>query len=141
MKKEKDVVKFLSMFVKELNFLLERILDFLKNLKEVGVVDFGGKGFVFIYEGMLVFIKGDNIEIKNVDLDINILISMDFIKSIISIDDIKYCYCIEFILESFKVEDIKIRDIMMVYGDSLVVVGDDGVIKVYVYINDLGNVF
>ena len=55
-------------------------------------------------------------------------------------DDIKYCYCTEFILESSKVEDTKIRDIMMAYGDSLAVVGDDGVIKVHVHTNDPGNV-
>lgn len=63
-KKEKDVVKFLSMLVKESNSSLERTPDLLKNLKEAGVVDSGGKGLVLIYEGMLASIKGDNIEIK-----------------------------------------------------------------------------
>ncbi|EMY9857166.1 DAK2 domain-containing protein [Clostridioides difficile] len=139
-KKEKDVVKFLSMLVKESNSSLERTPDLLKNLKEAGVVDSGGKGLVLIYEGMLASIKGDNIEIKNVDLDTNISTSMDFAKSTTSTDDIKYCYCTEFILESSKVEDTKIRDIMMAYGDSLAVVGDDGVIKVHVHTNDPGNV-
>ena len=129
-KKEKDVVKFLSMLVKESNSSLERTPDLLKNLKEAGVVDSGGKGLVLIYEGMLASIKGDNIEIKNADLDTNISTSMDFAKSTTSTDDIKYCYCTEFILESSKVEDTKIRDIMMAYGDSLAVVGDDGVINV-----------
>ncbi|HBF4286689.1 DAK2 domain-containing protein [Clostridioides difficile] len=139
-KKEKDVVKFLSMLVKESNSSLERTPDLLKNLKEAGVVDSGGKGLVLIYEGMLASIKGDNIEIKNADLDTNISTSMDFAKSTTSTDDIKYCYCTEFILESSKVEDTKIRDIMMAYGDSLAVVGDDGVIKVHVHTNDPGNV-
>ncbi|WP_343098307.1 DAK2 domain-containing protein, partial [Clostridioides difficile] len=139
-KKEKDVVKFLSMLVKESNSSLERTPDLLKNLKEAGVVDSGGKGLVLIYEGMLASIKGNNIEIKNADLDTNISTSMDFAKSTISTDDIKYCYCTEFILESSKVEDTKIRDIMMAYGDSLAVVGDDGVIKVHVHTNDPGNV-
>ncbi|HBF6218532.1 DAK2 domain-containing protein [Clostridioides difficile] len=139
-KKEKDVVKFLSMLVKESNSSLERTPDLLKNLKEAGVVDSGGKGLVLIYEGMLAAIKGDNIEIKNADLDTNISTSMDFAKSTTSTDDIKYCYCTEFILESSKVEDTKIRDIMMAYGDSLAVVGDDGVIKVHVHTNDPGNV-
>ncbi|KPI50709.1 dihydroxyacetone kinase [Clostridioides difficile] len=139
-KKEKDIVKFLSMFVKESNSSLERTPDLLKNLKDAGVVDSGGKGLVLIYEGMLASIKGNNVEIKNADLDTNISTSMDFAKSTTSTDDIKYCYCTEFILESSKIEDTKIRDIMMAYGDSLAVVGDDGVIKVHVHTNDPGNV-
>ncbi len=52
------------MLVKESNSSLERTPDLLKNLKEAGVVDSGGKGLVLIYEGMLASIKGDNIEIK-----------------------------------------------------------------------------
>lgn len=139
-KKEKDIVKFLSMLVKESNASLERTPDLLKNLKDAGVVDSGGKGLVLIYEGMLASIKGNDIEIKNANLDVNTSASMDFAKSTTSTDDIKYCYCTEFILESSKVEDTKIRDIMMAYGDSLAVVGDDGVIKVHVHTNDPGNV-
>ncbi|HGM3505567.1 TPA: DAK2 domain-containing protein [Clostridioides difficile] len=139
-KKEKDIVRFLSMLVKESNSSLERTPDLLKNLKDAGVVDSGGKGLVLIYEGMLASIKGNNVEIKNADLDTNISASMDFAKSTTSTDDIKYCYCTEFILESSKIEDTKIRDIMMAYGDSLAVVGDDGVIKVHVHTNDPGNV-
>ncbi|UWD50222.1 DAK2 domain-containing protein [Clostridioides difficile] len=139
-KKEKDVVKFLSMLVKESNASLERTPDLLKNLKDAGVVDSGGKGLVLIYEGMLASIKGNNIEIKSTNLDTSVATNIDFPKNSISTDDIKYCYCTEFILESSKVEDTKIRDIMMAYGDSLAVVGDDGVIKVHVHTNDPGDV-
>ena len=52
--------------------------------------------------------------------------------------DIKFQYCTEFILESDKVDDLQIRDKMLKYGDSLAVVGDEGVIKVHVHTNDPG---
>ena len=51
-KKEKDLLKFLEMVIDEANKSLERTPELLKNLKEAGVVDSGGKGLVLIYEGM-----------------------------------------------------------------------------------------
>ena len=56
----------------------------------------------------------------------------------ISTEDIKFQYCTEFILESNKVDDLTIRERFMKYGDSLAVVGDEGVIKVHVHTNDPG---
>ncbi|MGL5507862.1 MAG: DAK2 domain-containing protein, partial [Paraclostridium sp.] len=44
------------------------------------------------------------------------------------------------ILESNKITYDKITDIMLPYGDSLAVVGDDGVIKVHVHTNEPGSV-
>lgn len=56
----------------------------------------------------------------------------------INTEDIKFCYCTEFILESNSISDTEIRDIMLKYGDSLAVVGDEGIIKVHVHTNDPG---
>ena len=58
----------------------------------------------------------------------------------INTEDIKFAYCTEFILESDKVTYDKIKDIMLDYGDSLAVVGDDGLIKVHVHTNEPGTV-
>ena len=57
-KKEKDLLKFLEMVIAEANESLERTPELLKNLKEAGVVDSGGKGLVLIYEGMYEALKG-----------------------------------------------------------------------------------
>ena len=51
------------------------------------------------------------------------------VENRISTEDIKFQYCTEFILETDKISDLKMRDIMIKYGDSFVVVGDDGIIK------------
>ena len=56
----------------------------------------------------------------------------------INTEDIKFRYCTEFILESNSISDTEIRDIMLKYGDSLAVVGDEGIIKVHVHTNDPG---
>lgn len=137
-KKEKDIIKFLELVIKEANASLERTPDLLKNLKDAGVVDSGGKGLVLIYEGMYEALKG-NIISSDGNSSANTS-SVESAQGEINTDDIKFAYCTEFILESNKVTYDKIRDIMLDYGDSLAVVGDDGLIKVHVHTNEPGNV-
>ena len=135
-KKEKDLLKFLEMVIDEANKSLERTPELLKNLKEAGVVDSGGKGLVLIYEGMYEALKGNPIKTK--DLNDSNVSEVKQAGTSINTEDIKFCYCTEFILESNSISDTEIRDIMLKYGDSLAVVGDEGIIKVHVHTNDPG---
>lgn len=135
-KKEKDLLKFLEMVIVEANESLERTPELLKNLKEAGVVDSGGKGLVLIYEGMYEALKGN--PIKSKDLNDSKIQEVKQAGTSINTEDIKFCYCTEFILESSSISDTEIRDIMLKYGDSLAVVGDEGIIKVHVHTNDPG---
>ena len=135
-KKEKDLLKFLEMVIDEANKSLERTPELLKNLKEAGVVDSGGKGLVLIYEGMYAALKGNPIKAK--DLNDSNVSEVKQAGTSINTEDIKFCYCTEFILESNSISDTEIRDIMLKYGDSLAVVGDEGIIKVHVHTNDPG---
>ncbi|MED9947452.1 MAG: DAK2 domain-containing protein [Peptacetobacter hiranonis] len=138
-KRENNIEKFLGKVVREANVSLENTPNLLKNLKDAGVVDSGGKGLTLILEGFYLAIVGKSVvpataekaELKNVSLS-----SADNTST----DDIKFGYCTEFILESDKIDDAGIRDIMLGYGDSLAVVGDEGVIKVHVHTNEPGNV-
>ncbi|MGL5315985.1 MAG: DAK2 domain-containing protein [Peptostreptococcaceae bacterium] len=135
-KKENDLLKFLELVIKEANASLERTPDLLKNLKEAGVVDSGGKGLVLIYEGMYEALKGNPIKIQ--EANSNQVETVETVTNTVNPDDIKFCYCTEFILESNSISDAQIRDMMMKYGDSLAVVGDEGIIKVHVHTNDPG---
>ena len=135
-KKEKDLLKFLEMVIDEANKSLERTPELLKNLKEAGVVDSGGKGLVLIYEGMYEALKGNPIKAK--DLNDSNVSEVKQAGTSINTEDIKFCYCTEFILESNSISDTEIRDIMLKYGDILAVVGDEGIIKVHVHTNDPG---
>lgn len=138
-KRENNIEKFLGKVVREANVSLENTPNLLKNLKDAGVVDSGGKGLTLILEGFYLAIVGKSVvpataekaKLKNVSLS-----SADNTST----EDIKFGYCTEFILESDKIDDAGIRDIMLGYGDSLAVVGDEGVIKVHVHTNEPGNV-
>ena len=134
---EEDIVEFMTLVIKEANNSLNRTPELLPALKEAGVVDSGGKGLVLVYEGILKSLEGKFVESEEVQ---TIETTSVKVENKVSTEDIKYQYCTEFILETDKVSDIKMRDIMMKYGDSLVVVGDEGVIKVHVHTNTPGTV-
>lgn len=59
-KKRRDFVLFMEDVVKEANASLNRTPDLLPVLKQVGVVDSGGKGLVVVYEGFLADLKRRN---------------------------------------------------------------------------------
>ena len=130
-----DMIEFLELVVKKANESLEKTPELLKALKEAGVVDSGGKGLVLILEGMLSSLKGNNIDSIAGGVSSNVEVK---VEQNISTEDIKFQYCTEFILESDKVDDLVIREKFMKFGDSLAVVGDEGVIKVHVHTNDPG---
>lgn len=134
-KPDMDMIEFLELVVKKANESLNKTPELLKALKEAGVVDSGGKGLVLIYEGMLSSLKGSNVESIEGGTSSNVEVN---VEQNISSEDIKFQYCTEFILESDKIDDLAIREMYMKFGDSLAVVGDEGVIKVHVHTNDPG---
>lgn len=134
-KPDMDMIEFLELVVKKANESLNKTPELLKALKEAGVVDSGGKGLVLIYEGMLSSLKGSNIESIEGGTSSNVEVN---VEQNISSENIKFQYCTEFILESDKIDDLAVREMYMKFGDSLAVVGDEGVIKVHVHTNDPG---
>nr|WP_314278527.1 DAK2 domain-containing protein [uncultured Peptostreptococcus sp.] len=134
----KDFVEFMEALVFEAEKSLDRTPDLLKNLKDAGVVDSGGKGLVCLYEGMLSALKGSSVRLAGPGEETRTVPATGVHSDSAKDADIKFGYCTEFILESQEVDSDTIRDIMMGYGDSLVVVGYDGVIKVHVHTNNPG---
>lgn len=134
-KKETDMIKFLELVIKEANESLKNTPNLLKSLKEAGVVDSGGKGLVLMYDGFLSALKGHIIELSNNNTSQNVQVIGE---TNFNSEDIEFGYCTEFILESDKIDEIQMRDLMMPLGDSLAVVGDEGVIKVHVHTENPG---
>lgn len=134
-KNEKDIIEFLEAVIIEANVSLNKTPELLPALKDAGVVDSGAKGLIIFYEGMLESLKGNFVNLKNmsssVDVEIN---NVEYINP----SDIEFGYCTEFIVESNNVTPEEIRDLMLPLGDSLAVVGDEGIIKVHVHTNDPG---
>lgn len=124
---------------------LEKTPDMLPILKQAGVVDSGGKGLLYIIEGMLYALNGGGI-IKSVGKDehgaMEKSAGADF--SSFEVEDIKYAYCTEFLIckgEKTKGKNIdSLRRYIMNKGDSVVFVDDDEFIKVHVHTDHPGYV-
>ncbi|AIE59614.1 DAK2 domain-containing protein [Bacillus methanolicus] len=149
-KKEKDLVVIMDEVVKEAKASLNRTPDLLPVLKEVGVVDSGGQGLVFVYEGFLSELKGEKLPESASHPSMEELVNAEHHKSAqshMNTEDIKYGYCTEFMVK-FEQEKLKknpfseetFRQDLSKYGDSLLVIADEELVKVHIHSEQPGEV-
>ena len=106
-------------------------------LKKAGVVDAGGKGWLFVLEAMLSVLRGEEIVAPEAGAAVEVKDSADF--SDFDTEDITFTYCTEFIISRENdLDPEKLREFLDSLGDSLVLVDDDEIIKVHVHTNDPG---
>ena len=106
-------------------------------LKKAGVVDAGGKGWVFAMEAMLSSMQGEDVVVPEGMQGADVKEAADF--SDFDTDDITFTYCTEFIIDRENDKDPeKLREFLSSLGDSLVLVDDEEIIKVHVHTNDPG---
>ncbi|MCC5911982.1 MAG: DAK2 domain-containing protein [Clostridiaceae bacterium] len=134
-KQEKDITTFFEKVILQGEETLKRTPDMLKVLKEAGVVDSGGKGLIYIYLGALGAITGN---IPTTD-DLEIIQQTVEHDSYIE-ENIEFGYCTEFIINAKNANTEELKDIIKGYGDSMLVVGNENVVKVHVHTNNPGEV-
>ncbi len=106
-------------------------------LKKAGVVDAGGKGWLFVLEAMLSSLQGEDVVVPGGFVSEEGKVQADF--SGFDTEDITFTYCTEFIISRENNNDPeKLREFLSSLGDSLVLVDDDEIIKVHVHTNDPG---
>lgn len=132
-----DIGILMDRLLEYANVILEKTPQMLPVLKKAGVVDAGGKGLIFLYSGAIAAYKGNDIE-ANAKSEIEEK-EVPVQKSIPE-EDIKFSYCTEFIVKTSYTDTDKFRDHLAEMGDSLVVVGGSGIIKVHVHTNTPGSV-
>ena len=105
-------------------------------LKKAGVVDAGGKGWLFVLEAMLSVLRGEEITAPEGGA-VEVKDAADF--SDFDTEDITFTYCTEFIISRENdLDPDKLREFLDSIGDSLVLVDDEEIIKVHVHTNDPG---
>ena len=133
-----DVIEITEALVKEAKASLDRTPDLLPVLKEVGVVDSGGQGLLFVYEGFLASLKGEALPEKN-DASLDDLINAEHHRAqdFMNTADIEFGYCTEIMVrldaEKAPFDEFKFREELSVMGDSLLVISDDEVAKVHIH--------
>jgi len=106
-------------------------------LKKAGVVDAGGKGWLFVLEAMLLALRGEDIVVPENLSAGEVREQADF--SDFDNSEITFTYCTEFIISRENdMDPEKLRDFLSSLGDSLVLVDDEEIIKVHVHTNDPG---
>ncbi|CAM3255378.1 DAK2 domain-containing protein [Streptococcus pluranimalium] len=130
---------------------LAKTPDMLPVLKEVGVVDSGGQGLVYIYEGFLAAMTGEYIaseDFKATPATMSQMINAEHHKSVaghVATEDITFGYCTEIMValgkgptyvKEFNYEEF--QGYLSGIGDSLLVVNDDEIVKVHVHTEDPG---
>jgi DAK2 domain fusion protein yloV len=146
-----DAVEVMKAALEGAKAALAKTPDMLPVLKEVGVVDSGGQGLVFIYEGFLSALTGEYIaseDFQATPATMTEMINAEHHKSVaghVATEDITFGYCTE-IMVALKqgptyVKDFdydEFRNYLNELGDSLLVVNDDEIVKVHVHTEDPG---
>ena len=146
-----DAVEVMKAALEGAKAALAKTPDMLPVLKEVGVVDSGGQGLVFIYEGFLSALTGEYIaseDFQATPATMSQMINAEHHKSVaghVATEDITFGYCTE-IMVALKqgptyVKDFdydEFRNYLNELGDSLLVVNDDEIVKVHVHTEDPG---
>lgn len=148
-----DVEEVMTAIVEGAKKALKTTPDLLPVLKQVGVVDSGGQGLLFIYEGFLEGILGENFadqyqpDATEMDEMLNAMHHQS-VQSQLSTQDIVNGYCTEIMVDlTADVPDKKpfdqeeFRKHLSTLGDSLLAVSDGEVAKVHVHTEHPGEVF
>ncbi|HEM3636195.1 TPA: DAK2 domain-containing protein [Streptococcus suis] len=146
-----DAVEVMRAALDGANRALKKTPEMLPVLKEVGVVDSGGQGLVYIYEGFLSALTGEYIASEDFEATpavMSEMINAEHHKSVaghVATEDITFGYCTEIMValrqgptyvKDFDYEEF--RNYLNDLGDSLLVVNDDEIVKVHVHTEDPG---
>lgn len=142
---ETDIIAIMEAFTAEAKASLDRTPELLPVLKEVGVVDSGGQGLLFVYEGFLASLKGEPLPEKN-DATLDDLINAEHHRAqdFMNTEDIEFGYCTEIMVrledgkEPFNEEQF--RNELNPLGDSLLVISDEEIAKVHIHSEQPGSV-
>ncbi|MCA9969506.1 MAG: DAK2 domain-containing protein [Anaerolineales bacterium] len=135
---------------RDLRFVLERVLErsqqslertpeLLPILKQAGVVDSGGQGLVFIFEGMLRYVSGE-LALQTAVSPTHARAAAQPAQALAVPEDghIENPYDVQFILMGSNLNVLEVRQTIDAMGDSTVVVGDETTIKVHIHVKDPG---
>jgi len=147
-----DIIEVMGSVLRGAEKSLAKTPDLLPVLKEVGVVDSGGQGLVFIYNGFFEALTGEAVPVQSLQSN-----KIDFTSVAhhesgvdyehVSTGDIKFGYCTEIMVKIGEGETVvdtfdydTFRNYLNELGDSLLVVADDEIIKVHVHTERPGEV-
>lgn len=147
-----DVAQLMRGVLNQAKETLSKTPEMLPVLKEANVVDSGGQGLVYIYEGFCTVLEHDNVmipQLHNIEdsTDDSVAEQALSAQAHFETEHITYPYDMEFFIylenkkgkgASFNLEQFRKK--LGKIGDSILVIEDDELIKVHVHTNEPGTV-
>jgi len=137
--KGSDIIGILVAGIITGNATLAKTPSMLPILKEAGVVDSGGQGFMYFLEGLLQGLAQEK-EIKLAEYRDKIAPSSTVGREEGKTISLEFQYCNETLIKGHGLDVEDIKDHLRPLGDSMLVVGDDEIIKVHIHSNHPGKV-
>ena len=129
-----SINEFFREYISEAKRSLENTPNLLPVLKEAGVVDSGGTGYVYIIEGMQKALEGEIIN------DDNLESASHFVQfEVANNEKVEFGYCTEFLVDLTKVGDPNTFDEKVLLdrieplGNSIVLLKDENIIKTHIH--------
>ncbi len=104
-RRESNLIKVMEATLSKGKQSLSRTPELLPVLKQVGVVDAGGQGLMFIYEGFMAALRGEQVVVAEIQPEIIPQRSLHDlaheympVQAQLSTEDIEFGYCTEFII-------------------------------------------
>lgn len=132
--KYSDTIEYLEAIYAEGERALEKTPEMLPVLKEAGVVDSGGKGLLVLMRGAIDGLKGEEVQYTAEVVETKT-------QKVHFDENIKFGYCTEFIIHTDNTDQHDadtLKEELLKFGDSLVCVKVEDIIKVHVHTNHPG---
>ena len=128
-----ELSDLLRLFINRARISLENTPNLLPTLKQAGVVDSGGIGIIYVFEGMQKYINGESLEVSNEALTAEVVDYGRFSRE----SKFEFGYCTEFLLqltdaaEPFDSDAFRAK--LETLGDSIVYSLEGDKVKLHIH--------
>ena len=128
-----ELSDLLRLFINRARISLENTPNLLPTLKQAGVVDSGGIGIIYVFEGMQKYINGESLEVSNETPTAEVVDYSKFSKE----SKFEFGYCTEFLLQltdaAEPFDSDAFRDKLEALGDSIVYSLEGDKVKLHIH--------
>ena len=129
-----DMVALMEIIVDEARDSVERTPLLLDVLRDAGVVDAGGQGIYIILEGILYYLRDEEISVEPEKIDAPLIKQPAPVTTAsVSNKEKAYGYCTEMIIKGDELRPDQVRRWVESQGESVLVVGDEDTVKIHVH--------
>lgn len=151
-KRTADLERLMEEVHRKAQEVLARTPDMLPVLKQVGVVDSGGQGLVYVYEGFLRWLKGESVAPEAAEPSLPPAepkaaaapLVAGGAQSQLETEQIEFPYDMEFFIhladDAEPFDEDKFREQLSRDGDSILIIADGADVKVHVHSRKPGDV-